>query len=274
MILAITGVFIYVLSTVFIVIHLYKFFHSINKQSLATKNLTLYCFFLIVIHFWVFFLFEMQFFLHAVPSFFLTEWFVLISFQYLVLTTTFFKFIMAVDLCWSFRKVALYLQAPSVHQDGKFLVYGFLGTSFPLLCTAVCTYVDFDYLYKLAALAYLYYTTNIIRILRLIPILGAFWYIRSASMSKAELWKRFSLHMRLIIMLGGFSAVFGTLELFLQWMVDSWSSPYHHSNKVEITEYQKIYFYVDFVSIFLEGIVIGIFFTFKDDTFKSKFTDN
>lgn len=239
-------------STICLITHFYKFITSPKPQSLPTKNLTFYCFLLFTFH--IILLSHLNGFKPILPYGF-------IIMTYLMLSTTSFKFIIALDICWCFRQIALYLQSPSGPQNTKFFIYCFLGGGVPFLYTFLSLFIHsnkhVEFLCKT-----LTWAMRITRIVRLIPIIGSFWYMSLASIDKTELWTRFSLHIRLLVMLGGFSAVLGVLELI--------SCEFHGEvdEKNIFRNSDWIYFFVQFIGAVLEGLTIGIFFTFRKDTFK------
>lgn len=179
---------------------------------------------------------------------------------HLMLTTTFHKFIIGLDICLSFRQIALYLHPTSGPQNKKFLFYCLSGAGIPLLYTFIFVFVfpERDRAYRFVTHIW---AIRIIHMARLIPIFGAFWYLRLASMDKNELWMRFSLHIRLLVMLGGFSAALGVSELFF--------AKDDECNEIRRNRpFDRPYFFAYLFGSILEGTIIGVCFTFKKDTFQ------
>lgn len=254
------------LSTAFLAIHLYKFLRSPSPQSLSSKNLTLYCFILLLHNIYT----ELDWydFLHYLYSS-LDEVIPMFIHIYTRLTITFFKFIIALEICLCFRQVAVYFQKPSGPQNKKFVICVISGLGIPLLPTFIAFYfsgyfhADPKPLTDYSNDSGFFQFMAFLRIARLIPVLGAFWYLRSASIDKHELLTNFSLHVRLLMMIGGTAALLGVVEVIIVKFVMP------QGNEVGKTEIGLLFAVAYDVGAMLEGLLIGILFTFKQSTFKS-----
>lgn len=254
-------------------IHFYKFFRSgkISSQTLATKNLTFYCFLLFA---YLLLVFRIRFFLSSdsvilYHRFDALVYYTHVAYIYMRHSLSFFKLIMALDIFLCFRNISLHLQRPPPgNQNNKFYAYCLLGISIPAV--------------------YLYLTHNVytirftkeelltfIRIARLIPTVGAFWYIRSTSIDKSELWVKFSLYIRLLIMLGGLAALLSVSQVYLKISLHFSDYSLDEDSSVLVRDNLRMQHFfsgiLDTCTV-LEGIIIGIFFTFKKDTFRSSYT--
>lgn len=190
----------------------------------------------------------------------------------LMLTMTLIKFFIAIDACFCFRNIALHLQGSSNSTNTKFTIYCFLSTSITLIYSSVW------YVFSNNGIDDTWYdpyvAMRVIRIIRLIPIAGAFYYLRSASMDKKVLWSRFSLHIRLLAMLGGFSAIITIAEIFSLNGVINLNININDddgNNDVSVNA-NNMYFLINGFGTILERAVIGILFTFKKDTFRFQCT--
>lgn len=242
-------------SIVCLLIHLCKFFRSKSPQRLATKNLTVYCFILLINNF--FNISDTWTYLRdLLYEFFVLGNFGVMRFIYLysVFVTTFFKFIIAIELYLCFRKVALYLQRSSGTRNRTFIICVISGVSIPLGVTILLYFLEDPIMsaYKFLAM---------IRVVRLIPVVGAFCYIRSASIHRNDLFTKFALQLRLLLMIGGISAALSLVEVIIMNFV-------FEGDEDRELEIGHDIFIIHNMGTALEGLLIGILFTFRKNTFK------
>lgn len=233
-----------ILSILCLITHLYKFCTSESPQSLPTKNLTFYCFFLLVS-----FLYE---FTRAALRGSCCEIFCWISF-YKLLTIPFLKFIIALDVCICLRNTVLRFERTSGSYNGTFILYCILGTGIPLLSVLLLGRLVEDS-FKVYAVV-LKMATGI-RFMRLVLFFCVLRYIRLASFGKTLLIPNVLLHIRLVVVIGALSAISDIVDLICM-AVDY---------KIEFLGR------IPQLGIVFEGFVIGMCFTFKKDTFKSTIT--
>ncbi|XP_065203511.1 uncharacterized protein LOC135833671 [Planococcus citri] len=241
------------ISFICVIVHFYKFFTSKTKQRLATKNLTFYCGCLALKYSCAFYCTALASDFSKTSNKYCIRAFVFI--HQLVMTMALFKTIMALDIYLCFRKIALFLETHSSGpQNGKFVVYCTCSIGVPLIWRILLEFVcsdgrDIDLIVPWTALA--------VRIARVGPILGAFWYLWSASFDKNVLFAKYSMHIRLIMMIGGVSAVSDAAQfvnmIFFTRLAD--------------VDGLNAYLQIHFIAAALEGVIIGMCFTFKDDTF-------
>lgn len=258
---------LHICSAFCVIIHLYKFFKNKSTQNSPSKNLAFYCIILLVLYsvcpvsIWFVPLLRAHIYVAATKVTFIT-----IFLYFMILTTTWLKFIMALDVYLCFRKIALQLRP----RKPKFVLNCILGIGLPLLFT-VLVYLLFHFseASQMGSIRKVFHwTIIIIRILRIVPIVGAFWYIIFSNVERTELRTKFSLHIRLLVMLGAFSAMLTVVQIILvHFVFDGNLDKMWKSHAFKSLADNVINGCADSFGLIMEGLMIGICFTFRKFTF-------
>ena len=249
----------YIISFICVIIHLLRFFLSEGSQRWTTKFLTFYCFILFLIY---------LNFTHGIVG----QRVVNIAWSYnktidyvLNFMTNCLKLIMAIDIFWCFRGVALYLKHPSLSHTKKFLVYCLSGTLIPLFY-----YISIELLFSEDEAPRIFiWTEYVLHLIRLIPICGAFWYIKFSSGKRSHLWKNLQLQIRLLILIGGSTSTIDLFSVLIAIMYRTTGESIFPTNAL-----QTFVLHFKYSSIFIEGTIIAIAFTFRKSSFQPISTAN
>lgn len=251
-------------SVICVIIHLYKFFmRPMKTRSFPTKNLAFYCFLLLLFYLSALMTFmnelfyENLFSLSAFSGFFL---------GYVALAMAFFELIIVLDTCACLIKISFNLPPQIEIQNIKFFVYCLVCTSTSLVCYILwfAYWKKYPDLQPDQSLIYSFYllfpSTCIFRVsvACVILIFSTFLFVKLAKIDETELRAKFFQHIRLLLLLGGFSAFL----IILQLLTPTVSGEHTDISYLSLTAFP---FFVNFP----KGFTIGLFFTFKKHEFQS-----
>lgn len=251
--LEISGITGLLLSIIFLIIHLYKFLKTNTRQTLATRNLTIYCLYLLQSYIFDNFV-ETWFTEEHCPLYYLID-----AFIHILLSCS--LLVMAFDTYLCLKNTVLHFAVSSLDSNHlKFPIYRSIAIIVSLLLTAFLLLFSDNRPHQNGLSVKDYIKISIILGIRFICILffiASVIYLNLASINKKKLLSDFSLYLRLLVITGVISIVQNTIYAI------------HLVNKNK-TEYDPLIEHLIYNFTNWEGFIIGVLFTFKKNTFRRK----
>lgn len=231
----------YILSIITMIIHLFKFFNSKQKQNLQIKNLTSYCACLLVMYLYIIIS------VTSIPKLYPASFYV--TDLYIHVAASCFLLIMAFYTC-----MCIIVSQKGYHfpcsDERQLVIYSVIGWMVPVPLSLMIYFLESSPFFRITTILF-------IRFLAVIPFFISLWYIKSIGWNRTNIIKNFVIHVRLLILTGAISFIPNTIYgIFL--LLDEQAK----STTVFAVIAETLYLW--------EGFIVGLCFTFRKGTFENR----